>query len=71
MRARPTSSVSSTLGTPSPEPISNVHGMDYSSLDPKFAAALDRLELVPQKYTQSDEQEVCPAVLALLQLSGS
>ncbi len=63
-----TSATSSAFGIPSPEPTSNVHSMDYNSVDPEFAAALNSLELVPEKDIQSNKQGVCPATLVVLQL---
>jgi len=68
-----TSSASSAPSTPSPELSSNARDVfddDCLPVDPEFVAALEQLELVPEKVTQFDEQdEVYTATLALLELS--
>jgi hypothetical protein len=61
-----TSSASSVLGTPSPEPSLNAHDV---IVDPEFLAAFEQFELVPEKVPQFDEQDVCPTALVLLKFS--
>ncbi|KAG8986174.1 hypothetical protein FRB94_003074 [Tulasnella sp. JGI-2019a] len=65
------SSPSSVLSTPSPELSSNTPNIvnDNLHIDPKFATALEQLELVLEKVTQFDKQDVCPTALALLEFS--
>lgn len=45
----------------SPEPISNAHALDHSSVDLEFVTALEQMVLVPEADAQSNTREVYPA----------